>query len=136
MGGRTVGAIVSKLDFHRSNTYRGYIAMLAVDKELRGRGLGTLLVELSLDQMRKEGADECVLETELTNTGALSLYRRSGFVKDKRLHKYYLNGNDAFRLKYLFNLPEGFESGQGCLGPPAKRQADKQENEEGDEAES
>merc|ERR1712019_177694 len=66
------------------------------------------------------GADECVLETELTNTGALGLYRSKGFVKEKRLHKYYLNGNDAFRLKYLFKLPEGFEQGHGCLGPPVE----------------
>merc|ERR1712228_1074109 len=68
---------------------------------------------------RESGADECVLETEVTNAGALSLYRNMGFVKEKRLHKYYLNGNDAYRLKYLFKLPEGFDEGLGCLGPPS-----------------
>jgi len=26
-------------------------------------------------------------------------------VRDKRLHKYYLNGNDAYRLKVWFNSP-------------------------------
>eukprot|EP00929_Paragymnodinium_shiwhaense_P069762 TRINITY_DN3519_c0_g1_i1.p1 TRINITY_DN3519_c0_g1~~TRINITY_DN3519_c0_g1_i1.p1 ORF type:complete len:260 (-),score=82.80 TRINITY_DN3519_c0_g1_i1:113-892(-) len=119
--GRTVGGIVCKLDVHRCrNTYRGYIAMLAVDKVLRGKGMGSKLVKLCLDQMRLMDADECVLETEVTNTGALGLYRRCGFVKEKRLHKYYLNGNDAFRLKYLFKLPMGFEDGHGCLGPPAR----------------
>eukprot|EP00928_Gymnodinium_smaydae_P080575 TRINITY_DN64243_c0_g1_i1.p1 TRINITY_DN64243_c0_g1~~TRINITY_DN64243_c0_g1_i1.p1 ORF type:complete len:245 (+),score=52.64 TRINITY_DN64243_c0_g1_i1:69-737(+) len=118
---KIVGAIVCKLDVHRcNNTYRGYIAMLAVDKELRGHGLGSALVRLALDQMREMDADECVLETELTNKGALGLYRSTGFVKEKRLHKYYLNGNDAYRLKYLFRLPEGFDKGQGCLGPPAR----------------
>jgi len=118
---KIVATIVSKLDVHRCrNTYRGYIAMLAVDKGLRGKGLGSKLVALSLDQMRAMGADECVLETELENKGALGLYRSSGFVKEKRLHKYYLNGNDAFRLKYLFKLPEGFHQGHGCLGPPAE----------------
>jgi len=116
---KTVGAIVCKLDVHRCrNTYRGYIAMLAVEKGLRGRGLGSMLVKLCLDQMRDMNADECVLETEGTNKGALGLYRSMGFAKEKRLHKYYLNGNDAFRLKFLFKLPEGFDQGQGCLGPP------------------
>jgi len=117
---RCVGAIVCKLDMHMCrNTNRGYIAMLAVEKELRGRKIGSTLVQLCLDRMRELGADECVLETEVTNLGALGLYRSMGFVKEKRLHKYYLNGNDAFRLKFLFKLPEGFDQGYGCLGPPA-----------------
>ena len=42
---------------------------------------------------------QIVLETEETNTAALRLYERLGFVRDKRLPKYYLNNNDAFRLK-------------------------------------
>lgn len=40
-----------------------------------------------------------ILETEFTNLGALGLYQRLGFIKDKRLYRYYLNGVDAFRLK-------------------------------------
>merc|ERR1712113_389366 len=78
---RCVGAIVCKLDIHRCrNTKRGYIAMLAVDKDLRGRGIGSKLVRLCLDRMKRLGADECVLETEVTNTGAIGLYRSMGFV--------------------------------------------------------
>mmetsp|Transcript_33441 Transcript_33441/g.77674 ORF Transcript_33441/g.77674 Transcript_33441/m.77674 type:complete len:241 (+) Transcript_33441:31-753(+) len=120
-GNSCVGAIVCKLDSHRCrNTHRGYIAMLAVEKGLRGKGIGSTLVRLCLDKMREMEADECVLETEVTNKGALGLYRNMGFVKEKRLHKYYLNGNDAFRLKFLFKLPEGFEKGEGCLGPPTR----------------
>mmetsp|Transcript_75275 Transcript_75275/g.166298 ORF Transcript_75275/g.166298 Transcript_75275/m.166298 type:complete len:196 (-) Transcript_75275:34-621(-) len=120
-GDRCVGAIICKLDTHRCRkTYRGYIAMLAVEKELRGKRIGSKLVQLCLDRMRELNADECVLETEVTNLGALGLYRSMGFVKEKRLHKYYLNGNDAFRLKYLFKLPEGFRNGAGCLGKPTE----------------
>lgn len=32
--------------------------MLAVDKELRGRRIGTTLVEKAIEQMREDGADE------------------------------------------------------------------------------
>jgi ribosomal protein S18 acetylase RimI-like enzyme len=42
---------------------------------------------------------QVVLEAEATNAGALALYERLGFVRDKRLHHYYLNGSDAYRLK-------------------------------------
>lgn len=47
-------------------------------------------------------ADEVVLETEITNTPALRLYENLGFVRDKRLFGYYLNGVDALRLKLWF----------------------------------
>ncbi len=40
-----------------------------------------------------------VLETEITNKPALRLYENLGFVRDKRLFRYYLNGVDALRLK-------------------------------------
>jgi ribosomal protein S18 acetylase RimI-like enzyme len=40
-----------------------------------------------------------VLETEVTNKGALRLYEKLGFSRDERLMRYYLNGVDAFRLK-------------------------------------
>lgn len=42
----------------------------------------------------------------MTNKGALALYGRLGFIRAKRLFRYYLNGVDAFRLKLLFPRPE------------------------------
>ncbi len=45
-----------------------------------------------------------VLETEITNEAALRLYENLGFVRDKRLFRYYLNGVDAFRLKLWLSL--------------------------------
>lgn len=46
------------------------------------------------------------LEAEVTNKGALALYGRLGFIRAKRLFRYYLNGVDAFRLKLLFPRSE------------------------------
>ncbi|KAI9142214.1 N-acetyltransferase MAK3-like protein [Paraphysoderma sedebokerense] len=94
----TIGVIICKLDPHRA-VMRGYIAMLAVDKDFRKRRIGSTLVELAIEEMKKTGADEVVLETESTNEKALRLYENLGFVRDKRLARYYLNGVDAFRLK-------------------------------------
>ena len=99
---RVVGAIVCKQDAHRSGTQRGYLAMLAVHSSMRKCGMGRKLVTLCMHEMHRGGADEAVLETEVTNLGALRLYEGLGFVRDKRLHRYYLNGNDAYRLKLWF----------------------------------
>lgn len=38
------------------------------------------------------------LETEITNAASLRLYERLGFLRSKKLHRYYLNGNAAYRL--------------------------------------
>ena len=37
--------------------------------------------------MQADCADEVVLETEVTNAAALTLYERLGFVRDKRLFR-------------------------------------------------
>ncbi|RUS85493.1 hypothetical protein EGW08_006769 [Elysia chlorotica] len=94
-----VGAIVCKLDLHKKMARRGYIAMLAVDSEYRRRQIGSTLVTKAIEAMIKDDCDEVVLETEITNQGALHLYENLGFVRDKRLFRYYLNGVDALRLK-------------------------------------
>ena len=82
---------------------------------------GSELVSRALVAMADDGAEEVcastlrvlpcvlrlaqvVLEAETTNLGALRLYSRAGFLRDKRLGKYYLSGADAYRLKLL--LPQ------------------------------
>jgi len=102
-GPHVVGTIVCKQDQHRSGSERGYIAMLAVHHSMRKRGMGSKLVQLAVRAMHDGGCDEAVLETEVTNLAALRLYEGLGFVRDKRLHRYYLNGNDAYRLKVWFH---------------------------------
>ncbi|KAG4065800.1 hypothetical protein HA402_012478 [Bradysia odoriphaga] len=101
-GTTCVGAIVCKLDIHRQQSKRGYIAMLAVDKDYRKLKIGTNLVAKAIQAMLVYNADEVVLETEITNIPALRLYENLGFVRDKRLFGYYLNGVDALRLKLWF----------------------------------
>ncbi|MCJ1475188.1 N-alpha-acetyltransferase mak3 [Lambiella insularis] len=93
-----IGVVVSKLEHHRGGPLRGYIAMLAVKEEYRGQGIATKLVRMAIDAMIQRNADEIALETEVTNTAAMKLYERLGFLRSKRLHRYYLNGNTAFRF--------------------------------------
>ncbi|BBN10908.1 N-alpha-acetyltransferase 30 [Marchantia polymorpha subsp. ruderalis] len=107
--GECVGTIVCKMGQHRS-TFRGYIAMLVVIKPYRGKGIATELVTRCLQVMRESGCDEVTLEAEVTNKGALALYGNLGFVRAKRLHRYYLNGVDAYRLKLLFPRPQDASS--------------------------
>eukprot|EP00897_Mesotaenium_endlicherianum_P009084 jgi/Mesen1/8203/ME000442S07477 len=103
-GVNPVGTIVCKMDLDRS-TPRGYIAMLVVLKPYRGKGIATELVARCVSSMHDSGCHEVALEAEVTNEGALALYGNLGFIRAKRLHRYYLNGGDAFRLKLRMAPP-------------------------------
>ncbi|KAK3936896.1 putative n-terminal acetyltransferase [Diplogelasinospora grovesii] len=99
-----IGVVICKLEPHASHsppTLRGYIAMLAVSASYRGHGIATALVRKAIDAMAARNADEIVLETEETNIPAMRLYERLGFLRSKKLHRYYLNGNSAYRLVLL-----------------------------------
>lgn len=102
---KIIGCIVSKCEHHNSNFFpsmRGYLGMLAVEPVFRRRGIAKDLVQLTLIEMELGGATECILETEITNSRAMRLYQSLGFIRHKRLTRYYLNGVDAFRFKYTF----------------------------------
>eukprot|EP01025_Chloroclados_australasicus_P017507 TRINITY_DN1893_c0_g1_i3.p2 TRINITY_DN1893_c0_g1~~TRINITY_DN1893_c0_g1_i3.p2 ORF type:complete len:199 (-),score=24.24 TRINITY_DN1893_c0_g1_i3:521-1117(-) len=104
------GTIVCKADMHGA-LMRGYIAMLVVEDQYRGKGIGSRLVRLAIEEMIQIGCHEAVLEAEVTNEGALKLYHKLGFIRDKRLRRYYMNGGDAFRLKLMFpNAEQALES--------------------------
>lgn len=53
--------MISKLEPHRGGPLRGYIAMLAVREEYRGRGVATKLVRMAVDVMIERDADEVLV---------------------------------------------------------------------------
>jgi GNAT superfamily N-acetyltransferase len=65
-----VGVVVSKLEPHRGGPLRGYIAMLAVREEYRGRGIATKLVRMAIDAMIERNADEVCGPPFHTSTSA------------------------------------------------------------------
>ncbi len=48
---------------------------------------GSALAKMAIEEMVAAECDEVVLEAEVTNAGALALYRSLGFIRDKRLHR-------------------------------------------------
>lgn len=68
-------------------------------------------MDFTIAGLRRSDADEAVLEAEVDNLPALSLYEGKGFVRDKRLMRYYLNGKDAFRLKLWLKIGDTLSVG-------------------------
>jgi peptide alpha-N-acetyltransferase len=100
-GDKFIGCIIGNCEKSKKSTKKkGYIAMIAVNKLYRGKGIGKRLCEIFIQQLKDVyKAHEIYLETEVTNLLALSLYQGFGFARTKKLYNYYLNGNSAFRLK-------------------------------------
>ena len=114
---RCFGVIVCKQEPHKNGMNRGYIAMLVVENEYRGLGVGSQLVRTAIEAMRVAHADEVSLEAEVSNTAAIALYEGLGFTRDKRLHAYYMSNQDAFRLKLLLPPPPQEEEEEEEVGP-------------------
>lgn len=86
----------------------GHILNVAVSSDCRGRGIGRLLVVKALKECREMGAEFVSLEVRPSNTVAIALYRRLGFVETGRRRGYYENGEDALLMEYIFkNSEEG-----------------------------
>lgn len=49
---------MSKLEPHRGGPLRGYIAMLAVKEDYRGKGIASRLARMTIDAMIEQDADE------------------------------------------------------------------------------
>lgn len=96
-----IGVIIGRRSVHRERS-RGYLGMLAVAQGWRGLGIGTELVKMLIGSMRGL-VEEVVLEAEVSNAAALKLYFKHGFIRDKLLTRYYMNGSDAYRLKYFYD---------------------------------
>lgn len=94
-----VGNIICKVEPHRNTRQRGYIGMLTVEEGYRSLGIAKKLIEEAILLMiDKYQCDEITLETEVINKKALKLYENFGFMRIKRLYRYYMNRHDAYRL--------------------------------------
>jgi len=66
---------------------------IAVRASRQGQGLGQLLLQGSLEQMKRAGAARCLLEVRQSNTVALRLYEGNGFAVDGERNNYYPGPN-------------------------------------------
>lgn len=77
----------------------GEIRNVAVRSDLRGQGVGQLLVDKVIGDCRDRGAVYVGLEVRASNIPARTLYQKLGFVESGIRSKYYENGEDAILME-------------------------------------
>lgn len=75
----------------------GHIINICVHPEKRGRGYGQKLIGFIEQHAKSVGAKSLTLEVRKSNTPAIELYKKMGFVVDGIRRGYYCdNGEDAY----------------------------------------
>ena len=72
---------------------------IAVAPERRGAGIALALMKAALELAGEKGAEVLELEVRSTNTAAISLYQRLGFIRTGCRLKYYEGVDDALLME-------------------------------------
>jgi len=82
----------------------GEFGML-VDREWRGRGVGSALIQAAIGWARDQGLHRLCLEVFPQNEAAIALYRKCGFVAEGRRVKHYRRANGELWDSLIMGLP-------------------------------
>jgi ribosomal protein S18 acetylase RimI-like enzyme len=86
--GRLVGNVSYSREMGRMTTYT--ISNVAVLPEYQGRGIGSRLLDTTLDHLRWQGCRCVLLEVRADNEPVKSLYRKRGFAVYNTVHEQFL----------------------------------------------
>ena len=77
---------------------RAELISVAVDPAHLGKGAASALMDSTLRRLRRRGITRFGLMVKVTNLRALSLYKKFGFRKLRRVARYYEDGADGLSL--------------------------------------
>jgi ribosomal-protein-alanine N-acetyltransferase len=81
------------------------VQTIAVVPEFEGRGIGSAILKELIEEARRRGAVEVLLEVRADNPRAQALYVRFGFEQIHVRRRYYRDGTDALIMR--LTLTEG-----------------------------
>jgi len=75
---------------------KAHVISIAVLPVHQRQGIGHALMQEAMRNMLLYKARECYLEVRVSNTPAVSLYKKMGFDIIRRIRGYYVDGEDAY----------------------------------------
>jgi len=97
VGGRIVG--VSRASCEDEDLAE--IRWLAVEKEFRNRGIGTKLVEKTIDALKEKGKRKVTARIKASSEIPLKIFLESGFEKEGYFREHYRKGVDIIQFGKL-----------------------------------
>lgn len=97
-----VGYIMCRIETGFSNfgllgiSKKGHVVSVAVIPEYQQKGIGSALMQEAMKHMRLYKAKECYLEVRVTNTPAVTMYKKLGLQIVRRSNGYYADGESAY----------------------------------------
>jgi len=111
--GRIAGYIMCRIErilskFQRFRiTKAGHVISIAVLPEYRRLGIASALLKNAMKILREVyDCSEVFLEVRVSNTPAINLYEKLGFMKVDRIKRYYIDGEDAYLMARELPFPE------------------------------
>ena len=98
------GQLVGMIHVEVSRHGFGEFGML-VDREWRGRGVGSALLEATIDWSRAQGLHKLCLEVFAQNTAAVALYRKCGFIEEGHRVGQYRRASGELWDSIIMGLP-------------------------------
>jgi [ribosomal protein S18]-alanine N-acetyltransferase len=77
----------------------GHLITIDLHPDHRRRGLGSRLLKMGEQRLKRSGVRRMILEVATNNESALSFYRVHGFVLERLLPHYYREGTDAYLME-------------------------------------
>lgn len=79
-----------------SSDGKGKIVLIGVENNYRRRGIGTRLLRRLFLVLSMKGVNEIELEVRVSNTKAISFYKKNGFRISELRKNYYEDGEDGY----------------------------------------
>jgi Acetyltransferases len=112
MGGELVGYMMNRVEYGWSYinkgkaAHKGHVVSIGVLPHARRLGIATNMMIRGMKAMKKfYEAEEVFLEVRVSNTPAISLYKKLGYEIAGRIPRYYSDGEDAYIMAHRHSWP-------------------------------
>ncbi|BAB67176.1 ribosomal protein S18-alanine N-acetyltransferase [Sulfurisphaera tokodaii] len=89
--------------------YRGHVVSIAVKKDYREKGIGSLLLKELEKRFKEYKCTHSYLEVNFKNKTAIEFYHKLGYIIVKLQKNYYGRGKHAFIMVKSFSKDKSFE---------------------------
>ncbi|MGD0329344.1 MAG: ribosomal protein S18-alanine N-acetyltransferase [Nitrososphaeria archaeon] len=96
-GGRITGYVAYSV-----SGGKGSIVSIAVLPDYRRRGIGQMLVDYAVEDLRKK-VGYLELQVNVSNVAAINFYKKNNFVLVETISQYYPDGGDAYLMRKMLN---------------------------------